>query len=85
MMSDTHSKFLNDILEKSVSLQKKFSKMDSEALTKITEDRILVLKEAKRVIEKKDPKSLTNDLLTDLADEMQKWAKAILEERSQQK
>lgn len=30
-------------------------------------------------------KSLTNELLTSLADEMQNWAKAILRERSEQK
>jgi hypothetical protein len=85
MMSDTHSKFLNDILEKSATYQKKFNKFSTETLVKIVEDRIVALKYAKEAIVKKDPKCLTNELLTALADEMQNWAKAILKERNEQK
>lgn len=85
MMSDTHSKFLNDILEKSASFKKKFNKLSKETLVKIVGDRIVALKYAKDAIIKKDPKSLTNELLTALADEMQNLAKAILKERSEQK
>lgn len=72
---------VNDLLKDSAEYKKQIEQLSTETIVRLAENRQDAIEQARKLLEKSYPNDLTEETIEAVADEMQKTARMIWEER----